>query len=192
MPHRNIAGLVVAVLATAPLVACSGQSPAAPSTRGAVRSNASPEGIRPPTGLEGSYVLYLTDTDGHVVSSLPVGGFGLPSEVVLWAQVKDSSGVLATDGSVIFQACKRGGGGFTAYKPSADCARGAASWTRLINLSLDGCGGWATEPGNACTNFGGRPIAQTIGFRYLYKSSKGSLIADGESTPQDMTWVAVQ
>ena len=49
MPHRNVAGLVVAVLATAALVACSDQSPAAPSTPAVVASNAMPEDVGPQT-----------------------------------------------------------------------------------------------------------------------------------------------
>ena len=114
LPHRNIAGLVVAVLATAPLVACSGQSPAAPSTAGVVPSDVTTQGIRP--GVEGDYILTLADTTGKVVSSLPVTGTGFPSELILWAQVKDSSGVLVTDGTVTFQACRKGGADHTAWR----------------------------------------------------------------------------
>jgi hypothetical protein len=106
--RRTLATVIVAVLATAALVACSGKSPAAPSTPGAVPSNATPEGSGGPAALavEGTYTLYLINTSGEVVSSLPVNPApGESGEVVLWAQVSGPGG-LAQRGSVIFQACR--------------------------------------------------------------------------------------
>jgi hypothetical protein len=141
MPYRNIAGLVVATLAATALVACSGKSPAAPSTPGAEPSNATPEGSGGPTALavEGTYTLYLINTSGQIVSSLPVGGTGVSSEVVLWAQVSGPGG-LAQRGSVIFQACRRGGSGFTVWRPSADCDSGVARWVHVDTVSVtEGC-----------------------------------------------------
>jgi hypothetical protein len=189
MPHLDIAGLVVAVLATAPLVACSGQSSAAPSTARVVPSDVTTQGVGP--GVEGEYILNLANTKGQVVSSLPVVGTGFPSELVLWAQVKDSSGVLATDGAVIFQACRKGGADSTAWRPSADCVKGTAAWTHLSTVDVtEGCLPFAPDSGNACRNFGTRPIPQTIGFRYLFKN-QGGAIANGESMPpQNMRWGA--
>ena len=107
MPYRNIAGLVVATLVAAALVACSDKSPAAPSTPAAVPSNATPEASGGPTALavEGTYTLYLATPSGQIVSSLPVGGPGVSAELLLWAQVSGPGG-LAQRGSVIFQACR--------------------------------------------------------------------------------------
>jgi hypothetical protein len=187
MSHCHIAGLVVA-LATAPLVACSGQSPAAPSAARVVPSSITTQDVG--LDVEGSYILNLANTTGQVVSSLPVAGTGFPSEVVLWAQVKDGSGVLATVGSVIFQACRKGGADSTAWRPTADCVNGTAAWTHVATVDVtEGCRPFAPDSGNACRNFGTRPIPQTIGFRYLYRR-QGGAIANGESMPQDMRWGA--
>jgi uncharacterized membrane protein len=101
MSNRYIAALVVAVLATATLVACSDQSPAAPSTPGAVSSS-----VLNAQAAEGTYILQLITSGGQVISSLPAGSPGC--ELSLWAQVRDSSGSLAQRGAVIFQACRRG------------------------------------------------------------------------------------
>ena len=195
MPYRNIAGLVVASLAVAALVACSDKSPAAPSTpstAGAEPSNATPEGSGGPTALavEGTYTLYLVNTLGQVVSSLPVltaPGAGAHREVVLWAQVSGPSG-LAQRGSVILQACRAGGSGVTVWRPSAACDSGAAHWAHVSTASVtEGCRPFAPDSGNVCRNFGGRPIPQTIGFRYKFIGQGG--IANGISASQDMTWV---
>lgn len=189
MPHRNVAGLVVAVLTTAALVACSSQSPAAPSTPAVVASNAMPEDVGPldAQAVEGTYTLNLATTTGQIVSSLPVTGTGFPSELLLWAQVSGPGG-LAQRGSVIFQACRRRGD----YTLSADCESGAGNWTHVSTQELTGCGPFAPQTGNACITFGGQGHPNTIGFRYKF-IGKGGDIANGESMSKDMTWViAVQ
>jgi hypothetical protein len=190
MPRWNIAGLVVAVLATAALVACSDQPPAAPSAPGAVPSSATPEGSGGliAQAVEGSYTLNLANTTGQIVSTLPTTGPG--AELLLWAQVRDSSGGLAPGGAVIFEVCRRGGGTST-WRPSAECDSGVASWRHVSTRKVvEGCLPFAPEPGNACITFGFMPNPITIGFRYRY-IGQGTGIANGVSPSKDMTWVAV-
>jgi hypothetical protein len=188
MPQRNITGLVVALVAAAALVACSRQLPAAPSVAGRVPSSATflDTGTLNPQAVAGSYTLNLANTKGEIVETLTLGT--LYSELLLWAQVRDSSGVLATGGAVIFQACRRGGTDYTVWRPSAECASGQANWVHLATVSVEeGCPPFAPEVGNACRIFGTMPAPTTIGFRYRY-IGQGSGIANGESASQDMTW----
>jgi hypothetical protein len=140
--------------------------------------------------VEGSYVLYLTDAAGNVVFDRKIGVFG-QGELYLWAQIKDSSGVLAPTGAVVFEVCRAGGNGPLVFRPKVDCERGAARWSRFTTTEVDeGTCRHAPLPGNACTIWGGRPIPQTVGFRCQYMS-RGSDIADGLCLPQDMAWVEV-
>jgi hypothetical protein len=190
MPHRNIAGLVVAILATAALVACSDQPPAAPSAPSAVPSSATLEGSGglTPQAVGGSYTLNLANTTGQIVSTLPTCGH--IGELLLWAQVRDSSGGLAPGGTVILEVCRRGGGTST-WRPSAECDSGAASWLHVSTVKVtEGCFPFAPETGNACRVFGCMPTPRTIGFRYRY-IGQGTGIANGVSPSKDMTWVAV-
>jgi hypothetical protein len=185
MPQPNIPGLVVAVFATTALIACSGTSPAAPSAEPSSLS-ADGIGVLDAQAVEGSYTLYLTTTTGQVVSTLPTEPPG--TELLLWAQVRDSSGTLATGGRVIFQACMQQ----RTWVPSAECESGEAHWTHVATVRVDegSCLPFAPESGNACLTFGGMRTPITIGFRYRY-IGQGSGIANGVSASQDMTWVAV-
>ena len=196
MPHRNVAGLVAAVLATAALISCSGQPPAAPSPPAVAASNAMPEDVGPlrAQAVEGTYTLNLATTRGQIVSTLPVGGFGLPSELLLWAQVSGPGG-LAQKGSVIFQVCKSGGFGGSGFeevwRPKKDCDSGAARWAQAgMGDVTEGCPPFAPDSGNVCRTWGGMPVPITIGFRYKFRAQRGD-IATGWSESKDMTW-AVQ
>ena len=183
MTYRNIARLVVAVLATAALVACSDQSPAAPSTPGAVSSSVPNAQAAP-----GTYTLYLIDNSGQIISSLPAGSPGC--ELVLWGQVKDSSGAPAQKGTVHFEACMRGGADVSAWRPSAECDSGVATWRHFANQNVDEgtCSAVTPESGNACIAYGCRANPITIGFRFKFIGQ--GAIANGFSASQDMTWVA--
>jgi hypothetical protein len=94
MQRTSIAGLFVAFAAA--FVACSDRSPAAPSTTDVIQSSAMAIGIDAPTAQapHGLYTLNFAKNSGQIVSTLPVG-----DELILWAQVRDSSGVLATRGA---------------------------------------------------------------------------------------------
>ena len=196
MPHRNVAGLVVAVLATAALVSCSSQPPAAPSTPAVAASNAMPEDVGRPgaQAVEGTYTLNLATNSGQIVSSLPVSGFGLRSELLLWAQVSGPGG-LAQKGSVIFQVCKSGGFGGSGFeevwRPKADCDSGAARWAQAgMGDVTEGCPSFAPnsgDSGNVCRTWGSMPVPITIGFRYKFMAQGGD-IATGWSESKDMTW----
>ena len=192
MPHRNVAALWVVVLATAALISCSSQPPAAPSTPVVAASSAMPEDVGPPhaQAVEGTYTLNLATTTGQIVSSLPVAGTGFPSELLLWAQVSGPGG-LAQKGSVIFQACRRGGSGFEVWRPKAECDSGAARWANVDTVDVtEGCRPFAPDSGNVCRIWGGAPVPLTIGFRYKF-TGQGGDIATGWSESKDMTW-AVQ
>jgi hypothetical protein len=154
-------------------------------------STATPEGSGglAAQAVEGSYTLNLATTSGQIVSSLPIAGTGAPSELLLWAQVSGPDG-LAQRGSVIFQACRAGGSGFTVWRPSAECDSGVAHWAHVSTVSVtEGCRPFAPASGNVCRIFGTRPIPQTIGFRYKF-IGQGGIIASGESVSKDMTWVS--
>jgi hypothetical protein len=135
------------------------------------------------TAVAGLYQLSFLDHSLQPVTSLPVGG----PELILKAHVTDLFGIPATSGTVEFQYCSLKG-----LPPndidradetsSADCATSAASWSRLMTLSVD-------ANGNALMNFGFVRIPRTIGFRFKY-SGKRSGIAGGVSLPQDFTWTA--
>jgi hypothetical protein len=187
---HDVSLVVVAVLSAAALVACSDRPPAAPSTPTGVLSGATPESIDAPSAptVEGTYILSLATTTGQVVSTLPVSGFGLSSELLLWAQVRDSSGGLASGGTVIFQVCKLKG----SYAPSAECDSGAGTWSHFatVRVAAGSCLPFAPETGNVCITFGGSSAPRTIGFRYRY-IGQGTGIASDESESKDMTWVAV-
>jgi hypothetical protein len=186
MSCRALTTLIVAVAS----VACSERSPAAPSPAGAVPSSATLEGSGglTPQAVGGSYTLNLANTTGQIVSTLPTCGHN--GELLLWAQVRDSSGGLAPGGTVILEVCRRGGGSST-LRPSAECDGGAASWSHVSTVKVtEGCPRLAPETGNACRLFGCMPTPRTIGFRFRY-IGQGTGIANGVSASQDMTWVAV-
>jgi hypothetical protein len=172
MTYRNIARLVVAVLATAALVACSDQSPVAPSTPGAASSSVPNAQAAP-----GTYTLYLLDSSGQIVSSLPAGGPGC--ELVLLGQVTDSSGAPAQKGMVQFEVCSRPSADVSASRPSAECDSGIATWRHYANQNVD-----------EGLVYGCRSYPITVGFRFKFIGQ--GAIANGVSASQDMTWVAVQ
>jgi hypothetical protein len=185
MTYRNIARLVVVVLATAALVACSDHSPAAPSTPGAVSSSVPNAQAAP-----GTYTLYLIDNSGQIISSLPAGSPGCV--LVLWGQVRDSSGAPAQKGTVHFETCARGSGAdVSASRPSADCDSGVATWRHYANQNVDGgtCSPVTPDSGNGCIVYGCRSYPITVGFRFKFIGQ--GAIANGVSASQDMTWVAI-
>ena len=117
MTYRNIARLVVAILATAALAACSDKSPAAPSSPDAVSSSVPNAQAAP-----GTYTLYLLDNSwpNRFEPSRRQPGVRL----VLWGQVRDSSGAPAQKGMVQFEVCSRPSADVSASRPSAECDSG--------------------------------------------------------------------
>jgi hypothetical protein len=185
MPRRKIASPMVALLVAGALVACSDQSPVAPST-GA-------DGVGEQSLLSqpvpGTYALSFFKSGLEPVSSLSVCTEGsVCEELILGAHVEASGGP-AQSGAVIFQYCS--------YKglppndiaradeaPSAACENGSATWANLppgvpIDIS-----------GNAYRDFGVVMIPRTVGFRFRYLG-QGSGIANGVSASGDFTWCPV-
>lgn len=186
MPRRNLARLIVAVLAAGAFVACSDQSPVAPG--------ATPDGVgdlsllsQPVPGtLELSF--FKNGPSGlEPVSSLPVCIVGsVCEELILGAHV-EASGVPPQRGAVIFQYCSFKGLPPNDIEradeaPMAACESGSATWANLppsvpVNAS-----------GDAYRDFGLVRIPRTVGFRFRYLG-QGSGIANGVSTPpEDFTW----
>ena len=168
------------LLSTAAL-ACSDNSPAAPSPSGEPNYVTTAPTFTPP------YTLNLTNHLGQTVTSLPTGGYG---EVVLWAQVSGPSG-LAQTGSVTFQVCRDSTG---SRKPSADCDSGAVAWALSETVKITenplSCPQAFTR-GNVCRNFGYMAAPITAGFRFRFEPDpEGGDIPAGVSPSKDMTWVA--
>jgi hypothetical protein len=165
MPRRNLASLVVAVLAAGAFVACSDQSPVAPS--------AMPDPVENPSLLS-QPVLGLYDLD-FLWNGI---------ELTLIAHIKDSDGNAAQGGAVIFQYCS--------YKglppndisqpdeaPSSACADGSGTWVTLARIPVDGSG-------EASYPFGAILVVNIIGFRFRY-IGQGSGIANWTIDPEDWT-----
>ena len=173
---------VATILLSTAALACSDNSPAAPSPSGEPNYVTTAPTFTPP------YTLNLTNHLGQTVASLPTGGYG---EVVLWAQVSGPSG-LAQTGSVTFQLCRDSTG---SQKPSADCDSGAVAWvlSETVKIAQNaGCGGAiASGKGNVCRNFGYMAAPTTAGFRFRFEPDpEGGDIPAGVSPSKDMTWVA--
>ena len=105
-------------------------------------------------------------------NQIPVG-----NELILKAHVEDSSGQPARQGSVIFQDCLVRG----EPAPSTACVSGPGTWSHIITIPID-------MNGNAEVDFGFVAHPRTIGFRFRYIGQRSG-IANGESTPMDVTWV---
>ena len=128
MNRQNRTNLLVAVVGTATLLACSPEATTSPKVAGALYARAS----------SGSYILSFVDNNLQPVSTLIVG----TQELILKAHVDDGAGNPAQKGSVSFQYCGYKGlppNDITRADeaPSAACANGAASWTS-INAGLSG------------------------------------------------------
>ena len=178
MARLNLAGLLVVGGAVA-LVACSDQTPVAPS----VNRGASGDLHAVVRAATGSYELSFY-TNGLV----PVTSLTVFQELILGAHVTDGSGAPAQGGSVTFQYCSLKGLPSNDINrpdeaPSAECATKAATWANLISVPVDGSG-------NAYMNFGFVSIPRTVGFRFRY-TGQGSGIANSVSAPRDFTWVPI-
>jgi len=191
MTHRTIA-FIVATLATVALVACTGQSPVAPSPAAteslaaSVAPNESHNVSPLAHSVAGSYELgfFTSGPTGlePVQGPLPVSSV----ELVLGAHVENAVGAPAQKGAVSFQYCSYRGlppNDITRADeaPSAACASGEATWKNLGRIGVD-------ASGNAYLNFGIVQIPRTVGFRFQY-SGQGSGIANAVSAPADFTWV---
>ena len=183
--------LILAVVATASIVACSGESPVTPAPASAAA--AADQSARPSQGVPGVYELTFNTYRNRiytVVSSLPVSS----EEMILKAYVTDSAGQPATAGSITFEYCSYKTGPANDINrpdeaPLEACQQGTASWARLSSASVtDGRCPFLGD-GYACVNFGIVRIPREVGFRMRY-NSKGSGIASGGTAPENFVWVA--
>ena len=172
--------LVIAAVAGALLVACSGESPVAPNETVEMQAALARQTS---TSTSGIYQLSFF-TNGLVpVTTLVVGS----GELILGAHITDAAGTPVQSGSVTFQYCSLKGLPSNDINradeaPSSECASGAASWARLTTVPVN-------ASGDAYMDFGIVQMPRTVGFRFLYRSS-GGRVARGASAPQDFTWVA--
>lgn len=176
MNCRNRTNLMIGLVGTVGLLACSSETTTAPSVEGALYARAS--------DCVGCYVLSFVDNNRQPLSSPLVVN---TAELILKAHVDDGAGNPATKGSVSFQYCGYRGPRNDVTQPdeapSADCASGLASWKPLVAM-LD-----VDASGDAYLDFGIVLIPRTVGFRFKYLS-QGSNVPNGVSDPQDFTWVA--
>ena len=176
---RNRANAIVAMVATFAIVACSDQTPIAPSAyRGA--SVDVPVFAR---SVAGSYQLSFFANGLVPVTSLTVF-----QELILGAHVADGSGAPAQGGLVTFQYCSYKGGPPNDITradeaPSAACATREASWANLVSVPVN-------ASGDAYMNFGFVQIPRTVGFRFKY-TGQGNGISNGVSAPSDFTWIPI-
>ena len=155
MTYPAIARFVVAVLPAAALVACSEQSPVAPS--------AAADGIERPIALAQAA---LGQYDLEFVWS--------GTALTLLAHIKDANGVAATGGSVVFQYCSLRGVPTDDItqpdeSPASVCADRSGRWVTLVRAPLN-------ASGTAGYSFGPVTVVTVIGFRAKY-SPQGSGIA---------------
>lgn len=193
MSHRRFESLLVVVMNAAIVVACSGRSPATPSsvTGGSTDYSVQPNG----SGVPGSYVLSfygLVDGAYQSVTILPVN-----HELILKAHVADSSGLAAVKGSVAFQACSTGSKAYSQLDPVPylECQNGgSARWVTLMiqQIDADTCRAQnrgLPEAGSVCMDFGFVRNPRVAGFRFKY-NAQGSDIASAVSGPADFTWTS--
>jgi hypothetical protein len=188
MSRWNSSSVVVAVIALTS-VACSGQSPLGPSAAvGSVDGVSAQRSTAPPGSYELSFHVFRNGTL-EPVDSLPV----LSRELILKAEVKDSSGAPAQTGAVTFESCSFKGlppNDITRADeaPKEACASGSASWDRLDRRSVDAgtCPGLGV--GTACYSFGLVRIPRTVGFRFRFDGNTS--IAKGVSAAENFTWVS--
>lgn len=191
MSHRISARLIAVLLSACSIAACSSQSPVAPGGFAAAGDSVGAQGSQ---GVPGVYDLSFFASVGGTyqeVSSLTV----LSTNLILKAQVTDSSGSPALLGSVTFEYCsylKRPPNDITRADeaPKEACEQGLAKWARLASVSVANGGNCLDlGSGSACMNFGIVRIPRTVGFRFRYAHQKGS-IAGGTSEARNFTWVA--
>ena len=185
MQRQHSASLLIALVGSVTLVACSSESALAPAV-----SVKSPVGeAEYAKAVAGSYQLSFLNTSLQPVSTLTVCTISSCEELILGAHVEDANGAPAQGGSVTFEYCS--------YKglppndisradeaPSSACADGSAKWANLLTVSVN-------ASGNAYMDFGFVRIPRTIGFRFRYTGQRSG-IANGVSAPGDFTWVAAQ
>jgi hypothetical protein len=172
MKHVN---LVAVLFASAGLAGCSSQSPVTPAGLSAPVTELSARATLAPGLYELSFLSH-----GQPVQSLVIG-----QEVSLKGRVLNAStGLPATDGTIVFQYCSRPGpkGDITRADeaPKAECDAGSARWATLVSIRVN-------QNGEAFGGFGFVRIPRTIGFRFLFRSEKSG-IAGGGSPELDFTW----
>jgi hypothetical protein len=177
--------LVAALLVSIALAGCSSQSPTAPASApvvgGELAARPSELSARPSSAAPGVYQLSFLHL-GQPVQSLPVG-----QELSLKALVLNATtGLPATDGTVTFQYCSRGGRKTDITNvdeaPKVECDQGAARWTTVVSVSI-----FEKLEGQAFGAFPVVRIPRTIGFRFLFRPGKSGIDA-GESAHLDFTW----
>lgn len=111
-------------------------------------------------------------------NQIPVG-----TALVLNAHVTDSSGNLATIGSLIFQDCLLNG----VPAQSIQCDSGSGVWSDIQRVHIKVIRNQTPE--DIRVGYGSPSAPQTIGFRFRYLNGQASGIANGISNSMDVTWV---
>jgi hypothetical protein len=110
-------------------------------------------------------------------NQIPVG-----TALVLIAHVTDSSGNLATAGSLIFQDCLLNG----VPAQSSQCDSGSGVWSNIQTVHIRVIRNQTPE--DISIGYGSPSTPQTIGFRFRYLNGHASGITNGISNSMDVTW----
>lgn len=190
MSGRMWAGAVVAFVGVVS-AGCTDRSPVGPSAAASGGGSLSARPERPAAGTyELSFHVLRRSGDLENVSTLPVRS----EELILKAEVRDSSGLPALTGTVVFEYCS--------YRklppndleradeaPAAVCETNLASWNRLGAVGMAATNYLPEEPGTAIWAFGVVHLPRTVGFRFRFVRQDGS-VASGIGGPGDLTWTA--
>jgi hypothetical protein len=192
MSHHTSARFFVSAVVAVTLAACSSQAPVAPGELiSAEQSSLNAQR----GGVPGVYTLSFWARNNitgpwEEVFSKPVW-----TNVVLKADVKDTLGNPATEGSVTFEFCSYGGRRWDLTQPDEApkeaCEQGLATWTRLqqpVSVENGGCD--SLMSGSVCRPLGYQyPI--TVGLRFRFAQAKGTILS-GKSQSSNFVWFAAQ
>ena len=186
--HLAAPKILVALLTTMAMAACSAESPVAPDGSPAASGSVTARAEVPP----GRYDLAFHASGDWTyadIATLPV----LSRELILKAYVSDSAGRPAEKGAVTFEYCSYKGGPPNDITrpdeaPKEACEQGSASWARLTSMAISEGRCPTLGSGYACMNFGIVRLPRTVGFRFRY-SPQGSGIPSGISPARNFTWV---
>ena len=191
---RLIRLLVGACLAIT-VAACSGQSPVVPGEVASAPGGGRGGGGGGSTGVPGVYALtFWASASGTGFSEL----FTMPvmtRELLLRAQVTDTSGNFATMGTVTFDYCSYGKPTDDITDPDEapkeDCEPGGpAKWVVLQRATRVNDGRCVhLVAASACALFSEVRIPRSVGFRFRY-DQKGGAIASGASPATNFVWTA--
>jgi hypothetical protein len=184
MSCRNVGAFVITVLSVTAMAACARESPLAPSasppgvssqSADAAPASVSSHGAAVQAVVTGTYEIFFLKETRQGLQPVEDFTLNVGEALVLGSRVRDTSGVLATEGTVTYEYCERQ----NVKVPSAECVSGRARWRRHMSMSVDPIGSLAF--------FGSCSTPRTIGFRVSFNGTH-THIASGVGGPRDVSW----